>query len=103
MVVIKTEEEFWSFVEMSYTPYLMRSQNRWYMRRGQKRHTIARGLDEFASRVAGKAGVKHGKPIKAGVIQEMRLKGAPVEDIVEETDLSRSAVYCAFERDLKSW
>lgn len=98
MVVVKTEEEFWSYVERGYTPYLMRSQNRWYVRRGQRRHIIARKLEELARRVAAELTAKRGPPIRAGVIQEMRRRRALVEGIAEDTGVSRSAVYGAFER-----
>lgn len=99
LVVIKTEEDFWSYVERGYTPYLMKSQNRWYLRRGQRRHIIARELEGLASMVIAKLKAKQGPSVPAGVIQEMRRQGATVASIVEDTGLSRSAVYGAFERE----
>jgi len=44
LTVIRTEEQLWEYVRKGYKPYLMKSVNRWYLRRGSERHIIDRRL-----------------------------------------------------------
>jgi hypothetical protein len=67
----------------------------------QRRHIIARELEQLASRVAAKLRAERRETVKARIVQEMRILGAPVEGIAEDTGLSREAVYAAFERKLE--
>jgi len=99
MVVVRSEEEFRRYLEMGYKPYLMKSQNRWYMRRGQDRPIIARELEWLALKTYNELRAKQPPPISAGQIQEMRQKGAFVEEIAEKTGLSRSGVYGVYEKE----
>ncbi|MGQ9460595.1 MAG: hypothetical protein ACUVRA_05140 [Candidatus Bathyarchaeaceae archaeon] len=52
----------------------------------------------MARKVATKLKAERGEPIRASILQEMRIRGALIEDLAEDTGLSQNAVYGAFER-----
>lgn len=99
MVVIKTREELIEYVSRGYKPYLMKSVNRWYLRRAQERHIIARELEEDARKIASMLEENRRPSIPAGLVQKMRWDDATIKEIVKEINLGRSTIYSAFERE----
>jgi hypothetical protein len=70
--VIRTEEQLWEYVKNGYKPYLMKSVNRWYLRRGRERHIIDRSLEPLAKSIRERMLEAELPPVPVSVIQDMR-------------------------------
>jgi predicted DNA-binding transcriptional regulator AlpA len=96
--VIKTEEQLYEYVRNGYKPYLMKSVNRWYLRRGRERHVIDRRLEPLAQSIREKMLRMERPPLPVSVIHDMRRSGLNLQAISEATGLSRSTIYSTFEK-----
>jgi hypothetical protein len=96
--VIRTEEELWEYVKNGYKPYLMKSVNRWYLRRGRERHIIVRSLEPLAQSIREKMLEMELPPVPVSIIQDMRRAELPIQKISDVTGLQRSTIYAAFEK-----
>jgi|GEM_PF-2076916 len=96
---IESEEQLRRLVSEGWHPYYMKSVKRWYLRKGQKRHIIARELEPLARALAEKERrEKEARSIPVGWIQDLRREGRTIEGISESLGISRSTVYRALER-----
>jgi hypothetical protein len=98
MVVIRTEEQMYEYIRNGYKPYLMKSVNRWYLRRGRERHIIDRKLEPLARAIEREMVERELPPVPVNLIQEMRRGGSKVQSISEATGLQKSTIYSAFEK-----
>jgi len=100
MVTVKTKEELEALVQQGFKPYYHKGVRRWYLRKGQTRHIIGRGLESEAKALAEKLEVAKRKNSDYKVAQaiKMRLEGIPVSAIVEKTGIPRSSLYEKFEK-----
>jgi predicted transcriptional regulator len=98
MTVIRTEEQLWEYVKNGYKPYLMKSVNRWYLRRGRERHIIDRSLEPLAKSIRERMLETELPPVPVSVIQDMRRSELPVQKISKATGLQRSTIYTALEK-----
>ena len=98
MVVIRTEEESMFLIEQGFKPYYHKGVGRWYLRRGQERHIIHRGIEAKAQAIAErlKPTLRRISEHKVAEAIKMRLEGMPVSAIVEETGMPRSTLYEKF-------
>lgn len=96
--MIRTEEELWEYVKNGYKPYLMKSVNRWYLRRGRERHIIVRSLEPLAQSIREKMLEMELPPVPVSIIQDMRRAELPIQKISDVTGLQRSTIYAAFEK-----
>jgi hypothetical protein len=76
--VIRTEEQLWEYVRKGYKPYLMKSVNRWYLKRGSKRHIIDRRLEPLAQSIREKILEMELLPLPVNIIQDMRRAELPI-------------------------
>ena len=96
--MIRTEEELWEYVKNGYKPYLMKSVNRWYLRRGRERHIIVRSLEPLAQSIREKMLEMELPPVPVSIIQDMRRAELPIQKISDVTGLQKSTIYAAFEK-----
>jgi hypothetical protein len=52
VVTVKNKEEMMMFIKEGFKPYYHKTVKRWYLRRGQQRHIIARELEADAESIA---------------------------------------------------
>lgn len=76
--MIRTEEQLWEYVRKGYKPYLMKSVNRWYLKRGSKRHIIDRRLEPLAQSIREKILEMELLPLPVNIIQDMRRAELPI-------------------------
>jgi len=100
VVTIKSREEMMRFIREGFKPYYHKAVKRWYLRRGQQRHIIARGLEADAESIAMelKPTLRRVPDYKVAEAVKMRVEGAPVPAIVEETGIPRSTLYEKIEK-----
>jgi len=98
MTVIRTEKQLYEYVRNGYKPYLMKSVNRWYLRRGRERHIIVRSLEPLAQSIREKMLEMELPPVPVSVIQDMRRAELPIQKISDVTGLQKSTIYAAFEK-----
>jgi hypothetical protein len=100
VVTVKNKEEMMMFIKEGFKPYYHKTVKRWYLRRGQQRHIIARELEADAESIAMELKPKlHRVPnYKVAEAVKMRVEGAPVPSIVEETGIPRSTLYEKFDK-----
>jgi hypothetical protein len=100
MVVVETREELMHLIRQGFKPYYHKGVKRWYLRKGHVRHIIARSLDAEAGILAEKLRPtpRRVPEYKVAEAVKMRLEGAPVSTIVEETGISRSTLYEKFDK-----
>jgi hypothetical protein len=98
VVAIKNKEEMMVFIKEGFKPYYHKTVKRWYLRRGQERHIIARELEADAESIAMELKpMLHRVPdYKVAEALKMRVEGAPVPSIVEETGIPKSTLYEKF-------
>jgi len=98
VVAIKSREEMMMFIREGFKPYYHKTVKRWYLRRGQQRHIIARELETDAESIAMelKPTLHRVPDYKVAEAVKMRVEGAPVPAIVEETGIPRSTLYEKF-------
>jgi hypothetical protein len=96
--VIGSEEQLWEYVKNGYKPYLMKSVNRWYLRRGRERHIIARSLEPLAQSIREKMMEMELPPVPVSIIQDMRRAELPIQKISDVTGLQKSTIYATFEK-----
>jgi hypothetical protein len=96
--VIRAKEQLWEYVRKGYKPYLMKSVNRWYLRRGSERHIIDRRLEPLAQLIREKMLEMELPPVPINIIQDMRRAELPIQKISAATGLQKSTIYAAFEK-----
>jgi hypothetical protein len=96
--VIRTEEQLWEYVKNGYKPYLMKSVNRWYLRRGRERHIIDRSHEPLAQSIREKMLEMELPPVPVSIIQDMRRAELPIQKISDVTSLQKSTIYTALEK-----
>jgi predicted transcriptional regulator len=96
--VIRTEKQLYEYVENGYKPYLMKSVNRWYLRRGRERHIIDRSLEPLAQSIRKKMLEMELPPVPVSIIQDMRRAELPIQKISAATGLQKSTIYTALEK-----
>ena len=100
MVAIKSREELMRFIREGFKPYYHKTVKRWYLRRGQQRHIIARELEADAESIAMelKPTLRRVPDYKVAEAVKMRVEGVSVSAIVEETGIPRSTLYGKFDK-----
>jgi hypothetical protein len=100
VVAIKSREEMMRFIREGFKPYYHKTAKRWYLRRGQERHIIARELEADAESIAMELKpMLHRVPdYKVAEAVKMRVEGVSVPSIVEETGIARSTLYEKFDK-----
>ena len=98
MTVIRTKKQLYEYVKNGYKPYLMKSVNRWYLRRGRERHIIDRKLEPLVQSIREKMLEMELPPVPVSVIQNTRRVGLPIQKISEATGLQKSTIYTVFEK-----
>jgi hypothetical protein len=100
VVAIKSREEMMRFIREGFKPYYHKAVRRWYLRRGQQRHIIARELEADAESIAMelKPTLHRVPDYKVAEAMKMRVEGSPVPAIVEETGIPRSTLYEKFDK-----
>jgi hypothetical protein len=96
--VIRAEEQLWEYARKGYKPYLMKSVNRWYLRRGSERHIIDRRLEPLAQSIREKMLKMELPPVPVSIIQDMRRAELPIQKISEATGLQKSTIYTTLEK-----
>jgi len=104
MMTVRSEKELKDLLEQGWHLYYHSTQRRWYAFKderlqGKKSRTmriVDARLDKICEELK-EAERKRGVPV--GEIQEARWSGESIEGITEETGLSRTAVYNAFDKD----
>ena len=88
------------FIREGFKPYYHKMVKRWYLRRGQERHIIARELEADAESIAMelKPTLRRVPDYKVAEAVKMRVEDAPVPAIVEETGIPRSTLYEKFDK-----
>ena len=98
LTVIRAEEQLWEYVRKGYKPYLVKSVNRWYLRRGSERHIINRRLEPLAQLIREKMLEMGLPPVPVSIIQDMRRAELPIQKISAATGLQKSTIYTALEK-----
>jgi hypothetical protein len=100
VVTIKSKEEMMRFIKEGFKPYYHKTVKRWYLRRGQQRHIIARELEAEAESIAMelKPTLRRVPDYKVAEAVKMRVEGTSVPAIVEETGIPRSTLYEKFDK-----
>jgi transposase-like protein len=100
VVTVKNKEEMMRFIKEGFKPYYHKTVKRWYLRRGQQRHIIARELEAEAESIAMelKPMLRRVPDYKVAEAVKMRVEGASVPAIVEETGIPRSTLYEKFDK-----
>jgi hypothetical protein len=98
LTVIGTEEQLWAYVRKGYKHYLMKSVNRWYLRRGSERHIIDRRLEPLSKSIREKMLKMELPPVPVSIIQDMRRAELPTQKISATTELQKSTIYTALEK-----
>jgi hypothetical protein len=98
LTVIGAEEQLWEYVRKGYKPYLVKSVNRWYLRRGSERHIINRRLEPLARLIREKM-LEMGLPtMPVSIIQDMRRAELLIQKISAATGLQKSTICTALEK-----
>jgi hypothetical protein len=98
VVTVKSREEMMMFIREGFKPYYHKTVKRWYLRRGQQRHIIARELETDAESIAMelKPTLRRVPDYKVAEAVKMRVEDISVPAIVEETGIPRSTLYEKF-------
>ena len=96
-MVVDTPEGFQILVDSGFKPYFHTRHRRWYLKKGRKHEIVAREIEHLAAGLYARLRQQR-PPVRAGDVQEKRRRGSTIRGIVEDTKLSRGAVYEALEK-----
>jgi len=98
MVVVKTLDELKEYISKGFKPYYHEGVGRWYLRKGQERHLIAKELEPYVKELAEKISVedemrKVEKDLRLAEALKLRAEGKTVSEVLRETGISKSTFY----------
>jgi hypothetical protein len=93
-MVVKSREELYALLGRGFKPYWHKAVRRWYLRRGQVRHIIDRGLEAEVEAIAQRLGPP--RRVSMGRVAEairMRAEGLPIPAVIGWAGVKRSTLY----------
>jgi len=98
-VPVTTKEELLDHLGKGWKLYFHKTVRRWYVYRGARHRKIVSATLENLCQQLYRELSGGREPIPALEVQERRWQGQPIDGIAEDLDISRGAVYNAFEKN----